>query len=619
MHARPPILGLLALALAGCPSTNVVVGGSSAGESGDTTDPASTDTTATDTDTAETGDGDGDIVEDHRTFFIGESTKFDGGGLCDNSGLNAVTSTLRNELDDAGWAGLRFVDDDSWPEDFREATLSGLALDVLHGDAARLSIYAGHGNVGFLQWGRPSDNGTCRTTIDLNARLGTLAGDTAATTMLMTSCTMRVDQLWPNFQNQACRQFLGYHDSPYIGYDEARKVFTRTQDGQSTADAWLEEMDANIVSNSPVVFTMGTSPDDATNVHGMTNLASGEGLIENVAEPADHFFFELYDNGCTKKCGNCNGNAPALPELMLTAPVPRVTLTRPLRSADDLVAHAALLIARFDVGALDQAQQARLEAWADTVVTRGDVSYAQILDEPRLDLSYDPSSDLLRITDRDALARARPEPGSIVEDPPGLEDTLRLEAEAVRTELQTIPGALDLLGSVFELTTREVGYGSADTQADPIAFEYMFTLPGQLEGLALPDRRLAIGVTRLGELSTLAVSMIEVEVTGAVGFQRAPQQALEALSAEVLAQYPSALDIELVAPKVGYQLAEGQLSSEALPSLLVGYVLAFGPAADPVVSRRIPVRIVLSEPDAPIESLAAVDPNPQAGDQRAAN
>jgi hypothetical protein len=610
---------MLGLVLAGCPSTNVVVGGSSVGESGDTSDPAGSDTTATDTNTGETGDGDGDVVQDHRTYFIGESTKFDGGGLCDNSGLNAVTSTLRNELVDAGWTGLRFVNDNSWPEDFREATMSDLALDEIHGDAARLSIYAGHGNVGMLQWGRPSDNGVCRTNIDPNARLGTLAGDTAGATMLMTSCTMRADQLWPVFQNQACRQFLGYHDSPFIGHDEARKVFKRTQDSQPTADAWLEEMEANIGSNSPVVFTMGTSPDDATSTHGITNLASGEGMIMNVGEPADNFQFELWDNGCTKICGNCNGNAPPLPEIMFGALVPRVTLTRPLRSADDLVAHAALLIARFDVGPLDQAQQARLEVWASSVVERGEISYAQILDEPRLDLSYDPSSDLLRITNRDALARARPGPGSIVDDPPGLEATLRLEAEAVRAELQTIPGALDLLGSVFEVTTRELGYGSADMQTGPIAFEYMFTLPGQFEGLALPDRRLGIGVTRLGELSTLVVSVVDVQVTGTVGFQRTPQEAIDVLEAEVLAQYQSALDIEIVVPRVGYQLAEGQLSTEALPSLLVGYVLAFGPEANPVVSRRVPVRISLSEPDAPIESLAAVDPNPQAGDQRAAN
>ena len=164
----------LALLLCGCPTTHVAGGSTSGGGS------SSGDSTGEDPGTSDTG---GDIVEDHRTYFIGESLAFDGGGSCDNDKLNTVTSSLREQLDAAGWTGLRFVDDNSWPEDFTEATFPGLGLDDAYGDAARLSVYAGHAAPGQLQWGRPSDAGLCRLTVPTSARLGTLAGDTAAATM----------------------------------------------------------------------------------------------------------------------------------------------------------------------------------------------------------------------------------------------------------------------------------------------------------------------------------------------------------------------------------------------------------------------------------------------------
>jgi hypothetical protein len=52
---------------------------------------------------------------------------------------------------------------------------------------------------------------------------------------------------------------------------------------------------------------------------------------------------------------------------------------------------------------------------------------------------------------------------------------------------------------------------------------------------------------------------------------------------------------------------------------LVGYVVRFGEGVDAVASRRYPVRISLAEPNARIESLAAPDPNPNPGDDRASN
>ncbi|PRQ00531.1 hypothetical protein [Enhygromyxa salina] len=99
--------------------------------------------------------------------------------------------------------------------------------------------------------------------------------------------------------------------------------------------------------------------------------------------------------------------------------------------------------------------------------------------------------------------------------------------------------------------------------------------------------------------------------------QRSPQQAIDSLTAAILVQNPGASKIEIVSAQVGYQLAEEETSGEIAPSLLAGYVVAFESGA--VISRRVPVRISLIEPDAPVEALGAEDPNPDEGDERAAN
>lgn len=601
------------LSLTACPDTAVVTGGSSVGD-----DEVGSETSRPDTSGETSGEtwADTDGQGGPMSYFIGESTKFDGGGACNNDNLNTVTSTFRNALANDGWTGLRFVDENSWPEDFREGSFSGINLDGVYGDAARLSVYAGHGNVGLLQWGRPSDNGLCRNTLSLHSVYGSLAGDRAAATMFMTSCMMRVDQLPLVFAGQASRQFFGYHNSPHIGFDEARQVFKRCQDGQSTKDAWLEEMVLNGGGkNSPIVLTLGTSDEDAASMHGMTNLASGEGFVENVGEPADNFYFELYDSGCSSTCGNCTNATPQPLEVIIGTSTPRVQLSRPLRSADNLVELATVLLARFVTDPHDQAMQAALAAWAARVVASGDVGHALLLDQPRIDITYDPRGDLLRVTNRDALDAARPQPGVQIDDPADLSEQLELEAGAIRDALALVPGALDHLGADFQLTTRAGGF-VADAAA-PIAFEYLYELPGRFGELALPERRLVIGVTRLGELSTMMMSLVDVEVVGEARIERLASQALADLHDDLLDTHPGAVDVDFADVSVGYILREDQLADEVVPSLIVEYSLAYGEGEERVVSRRQVVRLSLTEPEALPEPLAALDPAPHGGDDRA--
>jgi hypothetical protein len=596
--------------LGGCPDTPISFGASSTDdEVGDGTNDASTETSSEEL-----------PVDDHRTFFIGESRKYDGGGACDNDDLNTVTKTLRNELVDAGWQGLRFVDENSWPEDYRESSFDPSSLDGVYGDGTRLSIYAGHGNSLKLQWGRPSGNGACTTLIRDTLRFGRFAGDTAAATMLMTSCALRTDQVWESFKENAFRQVYGYHDSPHIGYDEARKVFERSQDGQPTAHAWLDEMEHNIHGkNSPVVMTFGHVAGEAEAMHAETHLASGEGFIINVTEPIRDFYFEWLDNGCTVVCGGCTDSPTTLPQIDMGTTAPRLRLTRPLRSSIGLVERVELVLGIFAAGALSNEEAMRLETWALSVVERNDVAFARIGD---FELTYDPNSDLLRIRDREALDRARPtwtELGSEL-DATAIE-ALRSDADDLRIALEMLPGLLDPLGEGFELSTRKVGFGGDDRLARELTYEYLFTANGHFAEFEVIGSHLQIGITRLGELGSVTVAGMDVEIVGGSPIERGVEEALEAMREEFEAKHPTATAIEFVDPRVGYALREDQDQAEVDASLVVGIVLTFpGDGALDMVSRKSIVRMSLVSVDAGSEDLAAEDLDiEQGGDVRAAN
>lgn len=176
-----PTLSLLGLP--GCPGVPPTTGGGTDSAATEGGNDASGSIIPTGGESA-TG-GDQGKVADHRTYFIAETVKFDGDGECQNSKLNAITRRLRTRLDNAGWTGLRFVDENTWPEDFWESSLQPNGVDSLYADAHRLAIYAGHGAPGFLQWGNPSDAGACITLLPERTRLGRLGGDTSAAVMLV--------------------------------------------------------------------------------------------------------------------------------------------------------------------------------------------------------------------------------------------------------------------------------------------------------------------------------------------------------------------------------------------------------------------------------------------------
>lgn len=602
------LLGASVLSLMACPGPVVGAGSTTAG-----------------TDDTGAGTG-GEMADEYRRYFIGESVTFDGGGTCNNTELNTITSTLRDELDDAGWEGLRFVGANSWAEDFQDPSTNPLGLDGVYGDTARLAMYAGHGNVGLLQWGTPSGNGTCQMSIPQNARLGTLAGNRTAAMMFMTSCTLRTDALAQTLIANASRQFFGYHNSPYIGYDEPRKVFKRTADGQSTTNAWLDEMEQNadVGKNSPVVVTFGTSPQDAYSHHQSTNLASGEGLITNVGEPADNFIFTWYNNGCTPGCGNCNpAPPPSLPVgVGLGSTVPLVQLERMTRSEAKLVEELEFLLPFFGVDSTSVVTQGRLASWAHTASTDGEVTFAEICQNPRITVSYDPVEDRLRVTDEDALKSAHLSFGQATTQPLPNQVTLadlQLMAEQVRNLVQG-KSPTETLTIAFSTSTREVGYldlSAGVTNSTPV--EYRFEVTGRVQSLNLPGRSLRIGVTRLGELSSITSSGMHAEVVGAELIVRTPATAMAEFEAALLAQYPDATAVEFFDVSIGYALPEESSTTVAEPSVLLRYALTFEDSAGvSVVSRSEPVSLSLVSSCLRPVLLSTQDPNPTPGDARRA-
>lgn len=234
-----------------------------------------------------------------KTFFIDESTDFTGNG-CENADLNDVTSSLRSRLADDGWTGSRFVNAGAWPQDFYEATFPNLGgLDSSFGDTKLLSVYAGHGNRGLLQFGFPRNN-RCLVRLNTETRLGTAAGDQAAYAMYVTSCTINTDSLALHFNNQI-RQSFGYHNSPSVKDNQPRDFFEATSNLRNTR-AWLEEMEDRpgwfTGDNSPIALTFGLDQNHCFSVQSNAKMRAGL-FLSTAPEPHTWFCFEMFDHGAS--------------------------------------------------------------------------------------------------------------------------------------------------------------------------------------------------------------------------------------------------------------------------------------------------------------------------------
>lgn len=227
-------------------------------------------------------------------YWIDESTDFTGNG-CENSDLNDVTSSLRNRLNNQGWSGTRWTNSNAWPEDFIEQNFGG--IDHVAGDSKTLSVYAGHGWRGLIQFGTQR-NGRCTVTFPNDTRLGTQGGDDAAYAMWVTSCTVNLDSLSMHY-DQAIRQTFGYHNSPSVKDNQPRSFFNRTGSLRNSS-AWVREMEDRpgwfTGDNSPIALTFGLDSSHCGWVRSTARLRD-QVLLSNAPAPDTWACWTIYDNG----------------------------------------------------------------------------------------------------------------------------------------------------------------------------------------------------------------------------------------------------------------------------------------------------------------------------------
>ena len=161
-----------------------------------------------------------------------------------------------------------------------------------------MSVHAGHGNVGLLAWGFPS-NGTCVVSIPGQTRLGTGWGNASAYAMYLDSCVMRLDMMVSAVGDQQVYQQFGYHNSPAIFDGQPGDFFDDT--GTLRNDqAWIDRMDDKpglfFGWNSPVALTFGPTSSQCAAFQLNAKLKAGV-LVGTSPEPWGYWCAIWRDNG----------------------------------------------------------------------------------------------------------------------------------------------------------------------------------------------------------------------------------------------------------------------------------------------------------------------------------
>ncbi len=207
------------------------------------------------------------------TFYMGEVTQYAGLTMCANSNLNTVTASLATAIRADGWTGSRFVNASAWPQDFRDKLFDSGGLDDSYGDAASLTVFAGHGSPGRVLF-QPR-NGVCTASAGTNMALGAgSTGGNAAVGMWL-SCEMLraglLDESTSAYRRMNLRQSLGWMNSIAIGDNEPRDFYNKSK-SMPNKDAWLQQMRG--WGRQPIVLTATTASDAGTcwAIHGSQSL-----------------------------------------------------------------------------------------------------------------------------------------------------------------------------------------------------------------------------------------------------------------------------------------------------------------------------------------------------------
>jgi hypothetical protein len=214
-----------------------------------------------------------------KTFYMDEGTHYSDISMCKNADLNTVTSSLAAAMRGDGWTGSRYVNELAWPQDYWDKNLNAAGLDALYGDAATLTVFAGHGNAGLLTF-RPR-NGSCTAVAASTMALGHGSSGGKGTVGMWLSCDMfntgLLDEASSSYRMMNLRQSLGWINTIGIGDDEPRDFYTATRT-MANKDAWLRQMQGD--GRQPLVLTATTASDAATCWFFHDREALGQGVVD---------------------------------------------------------------------------------------------------------------------------------------------------------------------------------------------------------------------------------------------------------------------------------------------------------------------------------------------------
>jgi hypothetical protein len=372
---------------------------------------------------------------------------------------------------------------------------------------------------------------------------------------------------------------LAFHNSPYIAGNEAADVFKNTQEGQSNAESWLNEMEDNIGigRNSPVVMTIGDTFENALSQHLSARLATGDGLDLDLDQYDTAFVFEFIDNGCSDKCGNC----PATPSSSRpTAPSfsPILNLSRPARSATNVRDRASSLSEIMLGRPLSSAEFDDLERGASSGVNEDpSTSFLgqPIRQHPELHFKYNPITDSLSITDstnaqeagRALLARRNSDP-TIPQARIIAAERAGLDVIGLLKEKHLISGDLSIT-----LSRRVVGTGIlGDGIVDEAVSEVRLRATPEIEGGRLLDAWASVAVSPTGEIVQLSLRGLEVDVVEYATVLITYDDAKVALLSEIESKHSiDDISVSIEDSAFGYMLPRGIDQSLVSPQYLFSF------------------------------------------------
>jgi hypothetical protein len=209
-----------------------------------------------------------------KTFYIDETTDYTSATACSNiTNVNTITASLETQLrgEAIPWTGSRYVNPNAWATDFWEGCSSSYGSggqDGSYGDTGVLSVFAGHGDAGFLAF-HFTPGTQCSVDFQANMRLGQMSGLQTGDALYLNCAALTVATIGTESNYEWVRQQFGWTNSISIGNNEPRDFYNATLNTINVS-AWLDQMDGG--GRHPIVITHGTSSSDVNNTRNVAKI-----------------------------------------------------------------------------------------------------------------------------------------------------------------------------------------------------------------------------------------------------------------------------------------------------------------------------------------------------------